>query len=83
MAVRLEDGRVAFGHGGSVAGYTAGMLYDRKAGVGVIVLRSAGGGKGSATGLAMRMLETLAAAAPVAPESVRAGPIPPSNRRFP
>jgi CubicO group peptidase (beta-lactamase class C family) len=53
--------RVLIGHGGSVAGYTAAAHVDRAAGVGVIVLRSAGGAGVNPGAIAMRALEVLAA----------------------
>ena len=34
------DSYIAFGHGGSVAGYTADLLMNRKAGIAVIALSS-------------------------------------------
>jgi CubicO group peptidase (beta-lactamase class C family) len=55
--------RLVHGHGGSVAGYNAAAHFDRAAGVGVIVLRSAAGGAVNVNAIAMRMLETVAAAA--------------------
>ena len=36
--VERRENYVAFGHGGAVAGYTASLLMNRKAGIGVIVL---------------------------------------------
>ncbi len=52
---------IAYGHGGSVAGYLAGAFVDRSTGVGVIVLRNVGGGPFNISGVAMRALETVAA----------------------
>ena len=37
-------GYVAYGHGGSVAGYTAGAYFDRESGLGVIGFRNIQGG---------------------------------------
>jgi CubicO group peptidase (beta-lactamase class C family) len=50
---------VFMGHSGAVAGYTSAIYYDRAAQVGVIVLRSAGGGKMQAPELAMNALHAL------------------------
>jgi CubicO group peptidase (beta-lactamase class C family) len=52
---------VFMGHSGSVAGYTSAMYYDRKAQLGVIVLRNAGGGKIYAPAVAMDALQALLA----------------------
>src|SRR5262245_16326605 len=52
---------IAYGHGGSVAGYLAGAFVDRASGVGVIVLRNVGGGPFNISGVAMRALEMVAA----------------------
>jgi CubicO group peptidase (beta-lactamase class C family) len=52
---------IAYGHGGSVAGYLAAAHVDRASGVGVIVLRNVNGGPFNVSGLAMRALEVLAA----------------------
>jgi CubicO group peptidase (beta-lactamase class C family) len=52
---------IAYGHGGSVAGYLAAAHIDRASGVGVIVLRNVSGGPFNVSGLAMRALETVAA----------------------
>jgi len=58
----LRRGAETFmGHNGAVAGYTSTMLYDRDAQLGVIVLRSAGGGKIDVTPVAMDMLTALRA----------------------
>ncbi|MFB3855427.1 MAG: serine hydrolase domain-containing protein [Vicinamibacterales bacterium] len=53
---------VVFGHGGSVAGYTAAAYFHRPSRTGVIVLRNAGGDRLNPGGLAMRALELLASA---------------------
>lgn len=52
---------LAFGHGGSVAGYNAAAHFDPVSRTGVIVLRNVGGGKFSVSGLALRALAELAA----------------------
>src|SRR5262245_30678843 len=52
---------IAYGHGGSVAGYLAGAFVDRASGVGVIVLRNVGGGPFNIAELAMKALQTVAA----------------------
>ena len=61
FAVERHGSLIAYGHGGSVAGYLAGAFVDRASGVGVIVLRNVGGGQFNISGLVMRSLETLAA----------------------
>jgi CubicO group peptidase (beta-lactamase class C family) len=50
-----------YGHAGSVAGYEAVALVDRKTGVGVIALRSASGGKLDILDLGVRVLEKVIA----------------------
>jgi CubicO group peptidase (beta-lactamase class C family) len=55
---------VAIGHGGSVAGYNASALVDRRSQSGVIVLRNVGGGPVSVGDLALRALEVLATRSP-------------------
>ena len=55
-----RDGYTAFGHGGAVAGYQAGLYMNRQTGVGVIVLANAIGGDAvGADGLALRSLDML------------------------
>ncbi len=61
FSVERHGSLIAYGHGGSVAGYLAGAFVDRASGVGVIVLRNVGGGPFNISGLVMRSLETLAA----------------------
>jgi len=46
-----------FGHGGAVAGYSAGVLFDREHQVGVIVLRNALGGKVRPNAIAASVLQ--------------------------
>lgn len=53
---------VMFGHGGSVAGYRAQVLYDPTTKTGVIVLSNAGGGKFNVGALARSLLEAVVAA---------------------
>lgn len=53
---------VLFGHGGSVAGYRAQVLYEPATKTGVIVLRNAGGGTFNGAGLARSLLEAVVAA---------------------
>ena len=55
---------VAYGHGGSVAGYNASALFDRVSKKGVVVLRNVGGGKFNVSTLSERILEEVAAAKP-------------------
>ena len=59
--VERHGNLIAYGHGGSVAGYLAGAFVDRASGVGVIVMRNVLGGPFNISGLAMRALETVAA----------------------
>jgi CubicO group peptidase (beta-lactamase class C family) len=47
------------GHDGAVAGYGASMLFDRKRGLGVIILRNALGGRVRADQLGPRILERM------------------------
>ena len=55
-----RDGYTAFGHGGAVAGYQAGLYMNRQAGIGVIVLSNAIGGDAvGVDGLALRSLDLL------------------------
>jgi CubicO group peptidase (beta-lactamase class C family) len=54
--VERRDSYVALGHGGAVAGYTAELLMNRKAGVGVIVLSN---GAANPTSIAQRALDIL------------------------
>jgi CubicO group peptidase (beta-lactamase class C family) len=51
-----REGYTEFGHGGAVAGYTASLLMNRKAGVGVIVLSN---GAANPAGIAQRALDIL------------------------
>src|SRR5262245_59690475 len=50
---------IAYGHGGSVAGYNAAMLYSRDHELGVIVLRNVGGGKFNVNRLALDLLAVM------------------------
>jgi CubicO group peptidase (beta-lactamase class C family) len=54
-----EEGRRIASHGGSVAGYTAHMVFDPDAGVSVILLRNYGGGATNLGGAATRLLGEL------------------------
>jgi len=54
--VDRRENYVAFGHGGAVAGYTASLLMNRKAGFGVIVLSN---GAANPTSIAERSLDLL------------------------
>lgn len=67
QAMRWGDTVVA-GHSGNLAGYSSMVLYDRQRGFGVIVLRSAAGGKADAGRLAVlahrRLRAALTAARP-------------------
>jgi CubicO group peptidase (beta-lactamase class C family) len=51
-----REGYTEFGHGGAVAGYTASMLMNRKAGVGVIVFSN---GAANPANIAQRALDIL------------------------
>ncbi len=53
---------VVYGHGGSVAGYNAAANFERTSRTGIIVLRNVGGGAVNVGQIAMRAIETLAAA---------------------
>jgi CubicO group peptidase (beta-lactamase class C family) len=53
---------VFYGHGGSVAGYSAAAHFERTTRVGVVVLRNVGGGAVNVGEIAMQALEKLAAA---------------------
>lgn len=61
QALRWGD-TVAMGHSGNLAGYTSMLLYDSERGFGVIVLRSAAGGKADAGRLAGRVFRSLRSA---------------------
>jgi CubicO group peptidase (beta-lactamase class C family) len=54
--VERRENYVAFGHGGAVAGYTAELLMNRKAGVGVIVLSNGAANPTSISGRALDIL---------------------------
>lgn len=54
--VERRESYVAFGHGGAVAGYTAELLMNRKAGIGVIVLSN---GAANPTSISARALDIL------------------------
>jgi CubicO group peptidase (beta-lactamase class C family) len=58
MVMRREN-YVAFGHGGSVAGYAAGLQMNRQAHLGVIVLTNAPSPQVNPDGLALRALDLL------------------------
>jgi CubicO group peptidase (beta-lactamase class C family) len=54
--VERRESYVAFGHGGAVAGYTASLLMNRKAGIGVIVLSN---GAVNPTSVSLQALDIL------------------------
>ncbi len=56
-----HDGYSYLGHGGSVAGYSASMYFDRPKKLGVVVFRNVGGGKQDPDRLAVDILSLLAA----------------------
>jgi len=57
-----KDGFTTAGHGGSVAGYNAHIVFDPQSKTGVILLRNYNGGKTSLSGAARTLLKKLAAA---------------------
>jgi hypothetical protein len=58
--VLRRDNYVAFGHGGAVAGYQAGLYVNREGNVGVIVLANALGPETVSTNdLALKVLDLL------------------------
>ena len=61
FAVERHGSLIAYGHGGSVAGYLAGAFVNRASGFGMIALRNVSGGPFNISGLVMRSLGTLAA----------------------
>jgi CubicO group peptidase (beta-lactamase class C family) len=60
FAVVRRGELVIHGHGGSVAGYRAGVYFDRASDTGVVVLRNVTGGKLDVTELSYRILELVA-----------------------
>ena len=60
--VRRRGDLVAYGHGGSVAGYQAAAYVDRTSQIGVIVLRNVGGGPFRVTDLCLDALVVVAKA---------------------
>jgi len=60
--VQRRGDLVFYGHGGSVAGYRAQVLYEPKTKTGVIVLRNVGGGPFNSGRLARALLEAVVAA---------------------
>lgn len=60
MRIRRVGNLVAFGHGGNVPGYVASVWFDRVSKTGVIVLRSARGGRFDLNGLSLSALSELA-----------------------
>ena len=54
---------IAYGHGGSVAGYQAAAWVDRQSNTGVIVLRNVGGGAFRVRDLCLSALAAVSAAA--------------------
>jgi len=59
FSIRETQGRTLIGHGGSVAGYTAHMLFDPDSRIGVVLLRNYNRGKTSLGGAARRLLLEL------------------------
>jgi len=53
------DGGILASHGGSVAGYTAHMVFDPETGIGVVLLRNYNSGATSLGGAATRLLNEL------------------------
>ena len=60
MQVRRTDYLVVFGHDGDVPGYVANVRFDRASKTGVIMLRSADGGRFDRRELTCRALEEIA-----------------------
>lgn len=58
MLIR-QDGIIALGHGGSVAGFRAGAYYDPRTKIGVIFLRNAGGGHFNGRDVSLSALAAL------------------------
>ena len=58
----LEDGTRLIGHGGSVAGYTAHLLFEPTTGIGVVLLRNYASGETNLGGAARTVLRALLAA---------------------
>ena len=56
-----RDNVLMFGHGGSVSGYQSGILFNRKMGMGIIVLRNVSGGAFNIGGFCMNIFSVLAA----------------------
>jgi CubicO group peptidase (beta-lactamase class C family) len=56
---RLDSGTELVGHGGSVAGYTAYLLFEPERGVGVVLLRNYNSGATNLGGAAREFLEAL------------------------
>ncbi len=54
-----REGNGFYGHGGSVAGYRAQMVYHPPSKTGVIVLRNVGGGPFNPSSVAARLLTLL------------------------
>ena len=59
FSIQRQGDLVFFGHGGGVAGYRAGAYFERKSGMGVIVLRNVGGGKLDLTKFALQLLQEV------------------------
>lgn len=64
FTVQRRGALVAYGHGGSTAGFLSQALFDRESKTGVIVFRSVTGGKLDPNAVAMRLLEIVAEAKP-------------------
>lgn len=56
---RLDSGADLVGHGGSVAGYTAYLLFEPERGVGVVLLRNYNSGATNLGGVARELLQAL------------------------
>ena len=54
-----EDGTLLFGHGGSVAGYTARLAFEPETRLGVILLRNYARGNTDLRGDASALLEAI------------------------
>lgn len=61
-----SDGSREVGHGGSVSGYTAHMVFDPDTGIGVVLLRNYASGRTNLSGAATGLLRRLVSAWPMA-----------------
>jgi hypothetical protein len=74
FGLRRRGELLAYGHGGSTAGYRCAVLFDPRGKTGVIVLASVAGGKVNVNEMALAALETLAAAGAASARPAAASP---------